>query len=839
MPDPTSLVRSRRNRRLDERGVRQTRLRMGGVGLGILFSFLLALLILAAALAYADLTRDLPNVALLPALLNPPDGLLLQPTLLYDRSGQHLLLTLAPGNSDASRRYIPFNPQSPQHLPDSLANATVAIADPNFWSHGGYLLSGWNDPEAHPTLAQQLVSDLLLYNEPPSLRRALRERLLAAQITSEYGRTQVLEWVLNSADYGNDAYGAEAAAQLYYGKSATELSLAESALLAATSQTPGLNLLDARDLAIQRRDKTIQLMARLRLISRKQAAQALAETVPAAGPLQNAAHSNASAFLNLVIHQVDGQFTRPRVERGGLRIVTTLDYDLQQQAACTTLVFAARLAGAADPSASAPCPAADALPLLSPDTTFAEPSLSALIYDPASGQVLAAVGETLRGVETPFLSPHDPGSLMTPFVYLTAFTRGLSPASLVWDIPPLGEPLDPGALFHGPVRMRIALANDYALPAQTVEAQMGSAAIDRTESSFGLSAGKKTLLDMAAAYGIFAAQGVRYGQPGPTRVLRVEGLDHSVWLDLTNPQAQPVLAAPLAYIMNHVLSDEAARRPSLGHPNALEIGRPAGVKIGQTQARLDSWTVGYTPSRLVAAWVGTQTAQSANLSPPLAAALWSALMQAATQSLPAEAWTAPAGVTSMDVCDPWGLLPTPDCPSVVKEVFLNGNEPTQADTLYRTFQINRETGLLATVFTPPQLIEDRIYMVVPPEAQSWAKAANIPVAPSAYDAIQAPRINVDVRITSPAMFADVSGRVQITGTASGDTFDHYRVLVGQGLNPQQWIVVGNDSTARVEDGLLATWDTMGLSGLYAVELQVIRSDQQMDTAVVQVTVASK
>jgi hypothetical protein len=211
-------------------------------------------------------------------------------------------------------------------------------------------------------------------------------------------------------------------------------------------------------------------------------------------------------------------------------------------------------------------------------------------------------------------------------------------------------------------------------------------------------------------------------------------------------------------------------------------------------------------------------------------------MQLASQSFPADGWSVPPGVTTLEVCDPSGLLPTKDCPTTVREVFLNGNEPVQPDMLYRTYQVNRETGYLATVFTPPQLIEERVFMVVPPEALDWAKSANIPAAPNAYDAIQTVPINPDVHIRAPALFTEVHGQVQFQGTASGTNFDHYRILVGQGINPRNWMQVGSDSTTPVVGGVLGTWDTTGLGGLYAVELQVIRTDQSIDTAITQVTV---
>jgi hypothetical protein len=217
------------------------------------------------------------------------------------------------------------------------------------------------------------------------------------------------------------------------------------------------------------------------------------------------------------------------------------------------------------------------------------------------------------------------------------------------------------------------------------------------------------------------------------------------------------------------------------------------------------------------------------------ATLWSALMQIATQDLPRDGWSVPADVSVINVCDPSGMLPTADCPNLVSEVFLNGNEPIQPDNMYRKFAINRETNLLATVFTLPQLIEERVYFVVPSDARSWAESAGMEIPPATYDVIQAPQANPDVNFTSPELFAEVHGNVRITGTAAGDDFVSYRILVGQGLNPQEWIQVA-DGSEPVTNGLLAEWNTSELSGLYALQLQVVRSDQRVDTAIIQVTI---
>jgi hypothetical protein len=179
-----------------------------------------------------------------------------------------------------------------------------------------------------------------------------------------------------------------------------------------------------------------------------------------------------------------------------------------------------------------------------------------------------------------------------------------------------------------------------------------------------------------------------------------------------------------------------------------------------------------------------------------------------------------------------------DCPNLVSEVFLNGNEPIQADTMFRKYAVNRETGLLATVFTLPQLIEERVYLVVPSEARPWAEGAGLEIPPSTYDVIQPPRFDENVNITAPELFSEVNGNVQIEGTAAGDGFVSYRVLVGQGLNPREWVQVAQGNTPVTND-VLAEWNTSLLNGLYAVQLQVLRSDQRVETAIIQVTVKNQ
>ncbi len=854
MPSTLTIIRQRRDRRNRRR--RSTEQRSGRVVFvaGFIASALLVLGLMAVALGYANVTRGLPSVQQLPILLNPTNGLLLQPTRVYDRSGAHLLAVLAP--TDSTRTYIPYD-----QLPKSLINATIAIADNDFDHHPGYILDGWADPTNHPTLAQRLASDLLLWNEPSSTRRALRERLLASQMTATFGREKILEWYLNSADYGNDAYGAEAASQLYFGKSLGQINLSEAALLAAVSQSPALNPFNAPDAAESLRQDVLRKMMEQDFISYDLASQA-AQNPPSIlpSPLGGGAGGGveSAAFVNIALDQLSQKFGSNRIRRGGLTIRTTMDYELQIQAECAVKNYLARLNGqnesipAADGSA---CEAARLLPNPPSVATFPGASASVIVTDPAAGQILSVVGDMRDGTSTTlsagaYLQSHPAGTLLTPFIYLTGFTRGLSPASLGWDIP--GGLANFDGQYRGPVRLRTALVNDTLPPAADIVTQMGSESVGRVAAPFGLNipSGTRLLqddlslspLDAAAAYGVFANRGTLAGQAlsgealHPVAVLKVIGVDGAVWTDWTTPAAQAVVSPQLAYLMNNVLSDDAARWATLGQSNPLTIDRPAAAKASRALDLSAAWTVGYTPQRTVIVWTGGTDAESEPVPAILAADLWHAIAKFSTRDLPADNWDMPSGVSIVSVCDPSGLLPTDACPNIVNEVFLSGNEPVQTDTLYQNFEIDRETGLLATVFTPPELVESHAYMVVPLEAQAWAEMANIPVPPTEYDAVQTPPFQPDAHITSPPLFAQVSGTVQIRGTASGADFASYRLEFGQGLNPQTWVQIGDNSTLPVNEDVLGSWDTSSLSGLYALRLLVVRADRRVEQAVVVVII---
>jgi len=878
MPTVSQTIKFRNQRRINER--RNPWMRIGLL-IAILFCMGVVIVSLTGVWFYTNLTRGLPSIEVLPTLLEPPDGVLLQPTRIYDRTYEHIILALE-NPAAAGKHYLQVGKEGQideDHFSRYLIDATVIASDPGFWKSTGYTIAGLSEGK-HPTLAQRLVSDLVLIDEPESLQRNIRERLLAAQITARFGREKVLEWYLNSAQYGDLIYGADAAARAFFGKSASELNLAEAAMLVAISKTPAINPNTGSQVLKQQQEQIILAMLGNDLISVSDAQQAVSEEIHfQSGPLTRPI---APAFTDLVMEQLSSQMNLDRVRRGGYDIVTTLDYELQIQARCATQTQIARLQGNQESEVNIDgrvCDAAQLLPnlQLNQENPYQDIHANVVVLDPHSGQILSLVGDETSQADPPFLTEHPAGTILSPFLYLTAFTRGMNPSSLLWDIPsnngndvlgsdPSNLLLDNSSAYHGPVRARIALVNDYLAAAAEVLQQVGIDNVLLTEQRFGITtpesqpvpdltvddhySRKITLLEGINAYAVLANQGIMVGQPNisdiiegnpdglnPTSILKVMGVDGKKWMDWSEPQSTPIISPQLAYLETNVLSDENARWPSLGHPNSIEIGRPAAAKVGITDKGNDAWAIGYIHQLAVGVWMGHFQEGSGAISPDLPTGLWHAITKYASSQMPVEDFSIPEGINLVQVCDPSGLLVSELCPAIVQEAFLDGNEPTQVDNLYQKYFINRENGLLATIFTPSDMLEEKIYLVVPPQAIAWAKNAGLPIPPDTYDAIYAAQpVSADVRITSPTTFDHVSGQVRIFGSATGPAFSYYRLQVGQGLNPQQWIQIGDDVDKPVKYGLLGTWDTSGLEGLYVVQLLVVRQDQRVERDILQLTI---
>jgi membrane carboxypeptidase/penicillin-binding protein len=853
---------------------------------------------LFAAISYASIARQLPLVGEIEHVLGSPGSEGFSPTLLYDRTGEILLLELMHPLA-SERRWLSLDPGSMASVPQSVVEATLAAQDPGFWQNPGFepravvgaLLTSQarrrTDPLAY-TITQQLAKSTLMPltgGDPSNWAHVASLTLLSARLTEQYPKEQLLEWYLNSAYYGNMAYGFDAAALVYFGKHASDLTLAECAMLAPIPSDTSANPVDHPLKARANQEATIAAMLDQGMIDADLAQDALSETLVFRSAQEVRAGLWTTGFEGYALRQLEALLGANFALRGGLKVFTTLDVDLQLQAECVGQTHLRRMQGEGaavvqPASDGSRCEAALLLPTLRPidiGTDHGLTDYAVVLLDPVTGEILSLAESRIADWSKSLLeTPRAAGSAFTPFIYLTAFARGYAPGSMTLDIPTsiaITEvdrevQIDPGdGEYHGPVRMRIAMANAYEAAAVRTLAlvgvenvlntahQMGLNTLDDPELDYepmlALGSGEVTLIDMAYAYGVMANQGQMVGlsvpaetrRPGfraldPVAILRVEDSQGSE-LYRAEPALRSVLSRELAYLMTHALSDEAARWPRFGQPNPMEIGRPAGVVAGITGDGRDYWTVGFTPSRVAGVWVGNLQDQALGGVDALngATPIWHAILSHAVSDLPREAWAVPAGINQMEVCDPSGLLPTHYCPDVVREVFVMGTEPTSYDDLYQPFLVNKETGKLATLFTPLGLVREEVYLIPPPEAAEWAQQVGLEQPPNEYDAIyDQPMVDPEVNIRSPAAFDYVHGGVLVVGDARKEGMAYYRLQYGQGLNPTRWIQIGEDVVEPVEDDVLGIWNTGGLNGLYTLQLMVVLEDGRVTTAAVPATI---
>ncbi|MBW6472343.1 MAG: penicillin-binding protein [Anaerolineaceae bacterium] len=854
----TLLIVKERKRRRSQKSVK-TRRSLRQVSLVSLIVLLIVVTSIPVIIGYyyTQLTTGLPSTEWIPAYLDPENGILLYPTVLLDKNNENEIYHLEEAGNP--RRFLPLDPNLPEFISPYVVQLTVAVYQPDFWSSPGYnrnLLSTDSDR----TIAERLVEKLLLWDEPQNLNRILRMRLLAAQITEKYGRAQVLEWYLNSSAYGHNTIGVDAAARLYLNKNASELNLAEAALLVSTSLTPALNPLDAPQAALENQENLLTQLHEEGFVSDEDFNTAIKSELVIVSEIQEQ-DQIASAFSALVMNKLYALYGRERVELGGFRVTTTLDHDIQQALKCTLITQLKRVDGSESNIAS--CPPDRFLPSLFDEAIDGVELMgSGIILDPRTGEILAMVGDLSGDGESPSNTRKQGGTILTPLIAVNAFARGFSPATQVWDIPAnLSDNLSayqlPIEAYKGPMRFRSALANDYLTGVNRLFDQIGFDVVSRSANSFGLttisnldpvqemlfSGENTTIVEVANFYSIFATLGTHYGNKNPAnglieqKLLRQVEMGDGLVLDEFQTDFQAILSPQLAYLTHDILRDDYERRATLGYPNLLDLGRPSGAKFGTTFMKDEIWTAGYTPQYVSVIWFGQSETDPIELNPKIAGGVWYAMMQWLHQNVPVENWEKPSGISEVVVCNLSGLRPTRECPATISEIFIDGAQPAGYDNLFKSYEINRETGLLATVFTPADMVETRTYMLVPEDALDWAIANRIAVPPKDYDLIQAPKPSEDALIISPANYSYVSGIVDIMGTVQTQDLTSYRIQIGQGLNPASWLQIGEDLTRKISKRKIVEWDTTGIDdGLYAMRLMVIREDFQVDTHTIQVSV---
>lgn len=836
-----------------------------------------------AALTYAAAVRDLPT---------PQDSLAAAPALssaeLYDRSGATLLLVDQP---DAARPWLKL-----QELPPYMIEATLLSEDPGFRARARFdLLAAftrlWENLLFGPLALDASLTGRLVRNvaaPPPEAITADyvgREIALVAELRRRYSPDELLEWHLNTNDYGNRAYGIEAAAQTYLGKSARSLSVDEAALLAAIPLAPQYNPFDNETAARGRQRDLLRQMRAAGVITPDEfdlAAATLTPILVAADQPEQIAPEFAAYARRQAQDILDrlGRDGAQLVARGGLRIITTLDLDLYYQSECALQTHLARLAGRAAPPdvrSGQPCLTGASMPLVTPLPEGLPDTAALVVLDVATGEIRSMVGAAS-------LLDDQPGPTLLPFVYFAALLdarAGFHPARMVLDIPGrfpgaaeglIYAPVNSDGRFRGPLNLRDAMSAWLLPPAVQVANNEGMDTILRYAHRIGLNSlgedgrydlsllergGAVSALDVAYAYSVFAAQGTMRGVPAepvgrgfrqrnPVAVLRIEdAAGNTLWQydqEQVELNAVGVFQAEVGYLINDILADSARRRAMLGENPVFELPRPVALVNGLTSDRADNWTVGYTPQLVTAVHIGRADGGALGLSGLAvdgAAQVWRALMQYAHErdGLPPAEWPRPEAIVNLPVCERSGLLPNSVCPTR-SEIFiaLPGYQPTQTDTYWQRVEINSSTGQRATASTPSQLRVANAYFIPPPEAEDWWRANNLPLPPTQYDTVSLPELFSSVQILQPQPFAYVGGVVDIRGTLDPTNLLYYQLSVGQGQNPSEWIQIGERQTRFTQGATLGTWDTASASGLYNILLRVVRQDNSAETATVQVTV---
>ena len=709
----------------------------------------LSILIVASLAVGRSLFADLPAPTLANLNATRPS------TLISDRNGRLLYESIG----DASKNV----PLAFDQIPAACWQATVAVEDSRFFQHpgvdvlaigralwlnwrGGGVISGAS------TLTQQLARNTLMSEDErfeQSLRRKLREAWLAVQIELRYTKNEILALYLNQVYYGNFATGLESAAQSYFGRSATELDLAECSLLAGLLQNQvAYNPLNHPEAARLRQSTVLSLMVLNGYADRSDAELALAEQLQfASSPFT----VEAPHFVSYVEAQMERLLGAGMVASGGLRVTTTLDLDWQAEAERTVQWHLQRLEN--EPDAPA-------------ERRIENAALVAL--DPHSGAIRTMVGSpdyfdaSIQGAMNGALAQRQPGSAIKPITYALAMDpvaaaaadrQPLTAATVTNDVRTAfmtaeDEPYVPenyDRTWHGPVSVRVALASSYNLPAVKVLQSVGidglinqarrqgitsfRPASQDDPNPYGLAltlgGGEVSLLELTSAYAAFANGGLFVE---PYAIERIEDRAGNVLFQApgTRPQAR-VLDERVAYLISDILSDDDARAPSFGHNSILKLSRPAAVKTGTTTDWRDNWTVGYTPDLVAGVWVG-----NADNSPMLgisgvtgAGPIWHDFMQMATRDAPARAFRQPPGMARADVCINSGLLPTEWCQRRRSELFIAGTQPTEFDTVYQPVAFDTCRGGPTSAGSDPQCIQQRVVRVYPPDLRDWARANGV------------------------------------------------------------------------------------------------------------------
>src|SRR3989344_422059 len=582
-----------------------------------------------------------------------------QSVKIYDRTGSVLLYDL---HGNMQRTLIPLSA-----FPPNAGHAVLAIEDPEFYTHNGIkpkaiaraavmnLVGGDLLGQGGSTITQQVVK-LTVLTRDKTISRKLKEWVLALKMERQFSKDQILELYLNQVPYGGELYGVEEASMAFFGKHASDVTLPEAAYLAAVLPAPtrlspyragesGRNeQLDVR------KNLVLDKMYEHGYITKEELDEARAAAVAFVPPKDRSIQ--APHFVFYVRQYLEDKYGEDALERGGWRVLTTLDADLQGKAEQAIYDGAMRN-----------------------DEKFKASNAALVAIDPKTGGILAMVGsrnyfdtEIPGAYNAAATKPgRQPGSAFKPFVYAEAFRKGYTPDTVVFDLKtqfstacsPYNQTSDGDCYspdnydnkFRGPISLRNALAQSINIPAVkvlylaglrdsiTLAKSMGITTLAdpaRYGLTLVLGGGEVTLLDMTSAYGVFAQNGVRYD---PTAILRIEDAAGRIIEDNSSPVGTQVLEPEIAQQINDILSDTQAREP-LGVNAVLSFpGHDVALKTGTTDNYRDAWTIGYTPNVVMGIWAGNNDnspMQKGRVSGLVVGPIWAEVMQYALSIYPAE-----------------------------------------------------------------------------------------------------------------------------------------------------------------------------------------------------------
>lgn len=571
-----------------------------------------------------------------------------QTSVIYDNSGKHVLYQI---HGEENRKILDH-----EQIPDIVRAATIAAEDKSFYSHIGIdpiataraleVNIKHNDiVQGGSTITQQLARNAFL-SRKKTLMRKFMESIMAIKIERTYSKDQILDFYLNEVPYGSNAYGIQSAAEVFFRKDAKDLTLDEAVLLAALPKAPTYYSPygNHREELVSREKQILEKMEKLGLItqediSAEKADNILKKVAPFKQPIE------APHFVFYVIEQLESKYGKDFLETGGLKIYTTLDYDMQKIAE-QSVSDGGRVN-------------------LSRGATNA----ALVAIDPKSGRILAMVGsrdyfdKSIEGEVNVTIRPRQPGSSFKPIVYAAAFEKGFQPETRIVD-----EPTNFGAdgsgkdyiprnydgKFHGGMTMRQALSMSLNIPAIKTLAMVGvDAGKDMArrlgittiadEKNYGLSlaigGAEVRPIDLVSAFSVFANDGIKNS---PYAIEKIIGIQDLIYVNEKGPMR--VLSSQVARKIDSILSDNGARTPIFGPNSPLFVpGRQVAAKTGTTQEFRDAWTVGFTPSIAVGVWAGNNDGRPMKNGSDgvfVAAPIWRNFMDKVLSGYPNEAFIA-------------------------------------------------------------------------------------------------------------------------------------------------------------------------------------------------------